>query len=466
MLLARWQMKALIAVICMPMFAVQASDAAPDVPSPPKIAVFGLQGAIQERAPEATFGWDDASHRTLQELLERFDKAAADKDVKAVVLTFDAPMIGWAQMQELRARVKAVREAGKDVHCYIEEAGHGVYQLATAGTRICMAPAGELRLMGLYTESPYIKGLLDKVGVEADIMHMGAYKGAGEPLTRTGPSDEAREMLDWLMDDLYAQMVETIADGRKMSAQQVRDLIDRGPYNAVEAMEAQLIDEIIDADDFVETLRQRHGNNIKLVRDYAVDEGPTVDFTSPWAFFKVIGETMKKTKSKDKGGIAVVYIDGMIVMGQTEPGLFGDSGQVGSTDVRRMLARVREDDTIHAVVIRVDSPGGSALASDIMWRAVRELADAKPVAISMGNVAASGGYYLAVGASTIFADPATVTGSIGVVGGKIVTKGLWDWAGVSFYEVKRGAQADVMNTNRKFDETQRALMNKQLKYVY
>jgi len=329
-----------------------------------------------------------------------------------------------------------------------------------------MPQAGELQLTGLYLEAAYLKGLLDKIGIQADILHVGAYKGAGEPFTRTGPSEEARQMMDWLIDDLFEQMVQTIAEGRGLTPADVRGLIDRGPFSAAEALDARLIDEIVAADRFVDSLKERYGEAVRLVRNYAVDKGPELDMSSPWAFFKLIGEMVKKRPERDKNNIAVVYVNGMIVTGQTEPGFWGDGDRVGSTDIRRTLARLAEDDSIQAVVIRVDSPGGSAMASDIIWEAVRELAEVKPVAVSMGNIAASGGYYLAVGAPMLFADPGTLTGSIGVVGGKVVTKGLWDWAGVSFYEVQRGAHADLMNSNRVFDEQQRAMMRRQLERVY
>ncbi len=437
-------------------------------PPSPQVAVFELRGRILEKP--SSFGWsfDLEMARTLHDWLTRLESAATDDRVKAVVLLFDNPMIGWGQMQELRAACRRLRDAQKDVYCYLEEAGVGTYLLATAASRICMPAAGNLNVAGLHAESVYLKGLLDKIGVEADIEHMGAYKGAGEPFTRTGPSDEAREMLDWLLDDLYAQMVETIADGRQMDADHVRELIDRGPFNALEALEAQLIDEILDADEFLESLRERHGQQLELVHNYGAPKGTEIDLSSPLAFFKILGEAMGsgKPKKSRKNSIALIYVEGLISMGRTQPSLFGDDSGAGSTTLRRVLAQARQDDSVKAVVLRVDSPGGSATASDIIWRATRDTAGVKPTVVSMGNMAASGGYYLAVGAPTIFADQATLTGSIGVIGGKLVTKGLWDWLGVAFHEQSRGRNADLYNTNRRFDDDQRALIRCQLDQVY
>jgi len=437
-------------------------------PSSPQIAVFEMRGQIPEKP--SSFGWsfDFEAARSLHDWLTRLDKAAKDDRVKAVVLLFDDPAIGWGQMQELRAACQRLRNAQKDVYCYIEEASAGTYLLATAASRICMAPAGGLNVAGLHTESVYLKGLLDKIGVEADIEHVGPYKGAGEPFTRTGPSDEAREMLDWLLDDLYAQMVETIAEGRRMEVGHVRALIDQGPFNAHEALQAQLIDEILDAGEFMESLRERHGRALELVHNYGARETPEVDLSSPLAFFKIIGEAMgaAKAKATRKNSVALIYVEGLISTGRTQPSLFGDESGAGSTTLRRVLAEARQDDSVKAVVVRVDSPGGSATASDIIWRATRDTAGVKPTVVSMGNMAASGGYYLAVGAPTIFADPATLTGSIGVFGGKLITKGLWDWLGVAFHEQSRGRNADLYNTNRRFDDAQRVLIRRQLEQVY
>ncbi len=432
----------------------------------PQIAVFNLSSVMMEKPPEIAFGFDIEPRGTLHDLLRRLGKAGKDPSVKAVVLTFDDPSIGWAQMQELRNALLALRKANKDVQCYLEEVSGGIYALASAGSRICVAPAGQIDLVGLHVESAYFKGLLDKIRVEADIEHMGAYKGAGEPFTQTGPSPEAQEMLQWIVKDLFEQWVEDIAQGRRLPAERVRALIDDGPFFAKAALDAELVDEVLDAESFLDALYERYGDEVTIVRDYGQEEAPEIDLSSPFAFFKMIGESISKKKPKEKVSIAVVFVDGLIVTGQTEPGLFGESGEVGSTSIRRMLARLRDDDDVKAVVIRVDSPGGSALASDIMWQAVRDVAEIKPTVVSMGNVAASGGYYLAVGAPTIFADAGTLTGSIGVLGGKLVTKGLWDWVGVSFHELTLGRNADLYNTNRRFDDRQREIIRGQLRHVY
>jgi protease-4 len=430
------------------------------------IAIFKLSGPVLEAPPSFEFDWELKPQRSLYDLVNRLNKAAKDAEIRAVVLTFEDPMFGLGQMQELAAAVQKLRAADKEVYCYLEDAGATTYMLATAASRIYLSPTGMLDLVGIRAQAMYFKGLMDKIGVSADILHVGAYKGAGEPFTRTEPSEESREMLNWLVDDLFEQMIERVAEGRHLPEDKVRELIDRGPFMAQQALEANLVDETMYAEDFADALRKRYGEEAVFVHDYGADRGPELDFSGLFAFWKSLGEAMQAAQPSHKPAVAVVYVDGMIVTGVTERGLFGESGVAGSTTLRRVLADARDDDTIQAVVLRVDSPGGSALASDIIWHATTEVRGEKPFVVSMGDMAASGGYYVSAGGSTLFADEGTLTGSIGVVGGKFVTKGLWDWLGISFYEEKRGQNAGLSSSLKPYDDRERALVRQQMESIY
>lgn len=433
--------------------------------SPNLVPVFRLSGILREAPPQFDWGFQ-TDQINLYELLSRLDKAKRDAKTKAVVLLFDGPRFGWAQQQEIRQAINDLKAAEKDVFCMLEDADQAEFLMSTSASRVYISPTGIINLIGLHVEGTYLKGLLDKIHVQADIEHMGDYKGAGEPFTRTGPSDEAKEMLNWLLKDLFDQMVHQIAEDRHLQPDHVRSLIDRGPFNAKEAKEAKLVDEIAYADEFIESLKLRYGKNIKLVHDYGRRKAPEMDLSSPFAMFKIFGEMMSKSKGTGKPRIAIVYVDGMIVAGKTEDDLFGDGGVVGSTTMRRLLAKIQNDDQIKAVVLRVNSPGGSAMASDIIWHATEVLNEEKPFIVSMGDIAASGGYYISVGSPTIFAQPSTLTGSIGVIGGKLVTQGLWNWLGVNFHETTFGKNADLFTSNRPFDEQQRELIRKSMNDVY
>jgi protease IV len=430
------------------------------------VAVYNLRGLLRDGPPAFDFSLEMEPQQNLFRLLERFRKIEKDDEVKAVVLTFANPSLGWGQMQELRQGLLGLRAAKKEVYCYLEEADSGTYLLATAASRICIVPTGEVALMGIHAESTYFKNLMDKVGVEADIEHAGAYKGAGEPFTRTGPSEEAKQMTEWLLKDLFDQMVQTVSEGRGIPADQVRALIDRGPFTAKQALEAKLVDHAVYADELVHVLRERYGEDATFTQNYGANKKAQLDLSSPFAFFKLLGEGMSKSKGSSKPSVAVVYLDGMIVTGKTEQSPFGDAGAVGSTTLRQELSKARSDSTVKAVVLRVNSPGGSATASDIIWRAACELGKEKPFVVSMGDVAASGGYYVSAGAKAIFANRGTITGSIGVITGKLVTKGLWDWAGLTFHETTMGKNADLYNSNRRFDDRQRAIIREQLETTY
>lgn len=430
------------------------------------VAVFRMHGELTEAPPSLDLGFDLEAKRSMHSLLDRLRKAKKDERLKAVVLTFDEPRIGLGQMQELRAAIADLRAADKEVYCYLEEARAGTYALATAASKIVMAPTGELDLTGVDVQQVYFKNLMDKIHVEADIEHIGAYKGAGEPFTRTGPTPEAKEMTEWLIKDIFDQLVEMIAKGRQLSPEDVRAIIDRGPYLARDAKEAKLVDQIAYAEDFTADLKKRYGQELTLDHEYGGKKGPELDFSNIFSMFKSFGEIMAKASATGKPEVAIIYVDGMIVTGKAEDGIFGSSGQAASTTLRRTIGKAAEDDNVKAVVLRVDSPGGSALASDIIWHATQLLKGKKPLVVSMGNVAASGGYYVSCGAATIFADPATITGSIGVLGGKLVTSGLWNWLGLTFDETKFGKNADLYSTHQKFTDEQRALVRKYMQEIY
>lgn len=443
-----------------------ASSATKPSTKPPIVAVYSLRGELRDGPPTFDFSMEMSPRQNLFRLLQRFRGIEKDDNVKVVVLSFNNVVLGRGQMQEMRQAILSLRAAKKEVCCYLEEAGPTTYLLATAASRICIVPTGDVQLMGMHVEQTYFKNLMDKIGVEADIEHMGAFKGAGEPFTRTGPSEEAKQMTDWLVKDLFEQMIETIAQGRNIPADKVRALIDQGPFTAKQALDAKLVDHMMYADELVEALKEQYGKSVEFAQNYGADKKTKVDLSSPFAFFKLIGESSSKSKASSKPSVGVIYLDGMIVTGKTEQSPFGDAGAVGSTTLRHVLTKAAADDSVKAVVLRVNSPGGSATASDIIWRATVELAKKKPFVVSMGDVAASGGYYVSAGAKAIYASHGTITGSIGVITGKLITKGLWDWVGLTFHETTLGQNADLYNSNRRFDERQRVIVRQHLEAVY
>jgi len=436
------------------------------------VAVFKLTGPLAEAPPPTDFGalLGGGKQTNMFELLRALNKARNDDAVKAIVLELDEAALGLAQVQELRAAIKKVRDADKDVWVYGEALGGGRYLLASAASKIVLMPHGDFTLTGLYGDSSYYKNMLDKIGVQADIIHIGDFKSAGEPFYRTGPSKEADEQTNRLLDGMFEQMIEMVAESRQIDPAALRSLIDRGMMSPREAVEAKLVDELMFRQDFNAALKRKYGNDVKLTRKYGQkDEAHEVDLSNPMGMFKLFQEMMggETSEAEKRPAIAVVYVESMITSGKTQESPFGGGrSSSGSDSVAKALDKAREDESVKAVILRVDSPGGSAVASDVICESLVRCQKEKPVVVSMGNVAGSGGYYVACQAETIFAEPTTITGSIGVVGGKMVTRGLWDWVGITSHEYKRGARSDVFNTNRPFSEEERTMIRDMMLRVY
>jgi protease-4 len=449
--------------------ATTATKAAATMPRPqpkPIIAHLHLTGALTETPMEDPLNLTGGEITALKDLLEKLDKARRDKAVKGVILTFDGMSMGTGQLEEVRAALGKLKEAKKPVWVHAGSMGTGVYALFAGVSKLSMVPQSDLWLTGMYGESLYLKTLLDKVGIQADMMHMGAYKSAGEMLTQTGPSPEAAENMNWLFDGLYDSIVKMLADSRGKSAREIKRLIDKGPYRSEKALEAGLIDAVQFREQFLDEAYQAFGKDAVVDNRYGDKAGPQMNFSNPFAIFSIFADKSRSKKRETSDSIAIVYVDGMILPGYGQTSPFGGSTGAFSGDISKALEEAAEDESVKAVVMRVDSPGGSAEASEIILQAALAVKATKPLVVSMGNVAGSGGYYVSCGADSILADAMTITASIGVVGGKLVTTPMWDKIGVNWTPYKRGANADMLNSARPFDETQRVRWEGFLKDVY
>ncbi len=405
--------------------------------------------------------------RSLKQWVDMIDRAAKDSSIDGAVMFIREPAVGLSQVEELTRALKRFRDAGKKVWCYMDYAGNAGYALACAADHITLTEASELNVLGLHAELMYFKNLFDKVGITADMMHVGDYKSALEPYTRTEPSEEAAKQVNWLLDGIYARFVSLIAEGRGLSEEQVRQSIDSAPLMAAEALERKMIDAVAPLPEFKKSIQKEYGKEAALVMDYG-DKKPDIDLQldSPFAILQTFKEMFAPAAEDSKPGIGVIYIDGVIIPGESEEGFLGGAASAGSSTIRSALEKARTDENIKAVVVRVNSPGGSALASEIIWDAASRCAGEKPLVVSMGDVAGSGGYYVSVPGDVIFAEKTTITGSIGVVGGKLVLNGLTDWAGLTFTEFKRGKHADLYSTNRVWTEPEREIVRDYMLKIY
>ena len=457
--------------VVLPVFGEKPSVAKPAKPPvvPTSVAVFGLGGAVSEGPGGGDLSslLSGTAPESLRSLVSRMDRAGRDKQIAAVALLYNGPVVGSAQLEELVSAVDRLRETGKPVYLLAESMGTGGYVLASHCSHLSVVPGGELALVGLATESPYIRGLLDWLGVEPDFLTCGDFKSAGEMYMREGPSRNAAAMGDRLLDSQYRTYVDLIASGRNVDRKQVRHWIDQGPYTASRARAAGLIDAVEHRREFYDRMRRAHGQTSRLLTRYGLPPRQQVDLSSPLGLIQFYSKLLQGPGRVVNRGdtIAMVYLEGTIVGGSMPISPTGGAAASSET-LRKTLAVVERDKAIKAVVLRIDSPGGSALASEVILDAIRKVQANKPVIVSMGNVAASGGYYVASYADEILAEPTTITGSIGVVGGKFATTGLWDKLGIKWASRSRGANATLNGTARVFTDDQRDRVQEQMDEIY
>lgn len=421
------------------------------------IAVYDLEKAITESGQSSGgllgLGGDASRPLTHFDIVRSLKAAAEDEQVKGVVLDLGGADISLAQIQEMRRCLQQVRAAGKDVWYYTEGISNGSAVLGSVANHFTLMPEGNIMLTGMYSESMYFKGLLDKVGVQAQVVHIGDFKSAGETFYRSGPSDYAKQQTATLFDSLYQQIVQHICEGRKITPEKLQELIDRGHITPEEALKIKLVDKLQYRTDFVATIRKHYGEEAKFDRAY---ELPNLDGPEIEGFMDLMKLAFQSGKSKKRRHdyIAVVALEGNITDESIAP-------------VRKEVLKVAADDKCLALVLRVNSPGGSALASDVLWEATDEFkATNKPFVVSMGAVAASGGYYVSAGADQIFAEAGTVTGSIGVVGMKFVLGGAMEKLGITVHSHQRGKHADLMNTHRPYTEAETKIIRDSMLDVY
>ena len=417
------------------------------------VLALRVAGSLPDYTPDDPFKkWFGGPDQSLSGLVMQFKKAKVDKRIKAILLDVNFSGVGWGKAEELRDAITDFRSSGKPVYAYIEFGLNKEYYIATACDKIIVPPPGELFINGLAADVMFFRGSLDKLGIYPDIYQIGKYKSAGDMFTQKQMTDAHREYINSMLDDLYGRYVNTIAQARHKTPEEVRALIDNAPYSAAKAKEAGLIDEMLYRDDVEKQFK-------KMLGYKETDQFVTVRSSE---YRDVSPESLGLNKGER---IAVIYATGDIGSGSSQNSPSGDQS-IGSDTVAKALNDAAADKTLKAIVLRVDSPGGSGLASDIIWHAVEAANAKKPVVVSMSDVAASGGYYISASASRIIAQPSTITGSIGVLAGKPVMRGFYDWLGISNEYVLRGKTAGMFRETEKFSDEERAKFEDWIKTTY
>ncbi len=406
-----------------------------------------LSYEFPERAPYSISLFSFKKKLSFNNLLKRISYAAGDSKVEGLVLRADGGGLNFAQVEELQSALKEFKATGKKCYLFFNYGTVKNLLFAPLADEIIMPPSGNIFLPGLSMTPIFFKGSMDKLGIKWKVIKRGAYKNALEMFTADTLSTASREVYNAILDQVYNKIVTDIATGREIAADSVEALIDNyGIFLPSEALELNLVDRLQYYTDFKHSLALKKGENFFSIFDYR--DGNT-DFGL-----------------RDKG-IALIYALGEIHFGKSERGFLTPTARtIGSRTYLEAIRDAVEDDDIKAIVLRVDSPGGSAEASDIIWNELVQAQAEKPVVVSMGGVAASGGYYISMSADRIVASPTTFTGSIGVIFGMPNLQGLYNKLGVTQQTLKRGKNADMFSEYTEMTESQELLLSRQITDVY
>ncbi|MCI4446009.1 MAG: signal peptide peptidase SppA [Candidatus Aminicenantes bacterium] len=407
---------------------------------------INLNGQLEEYSPTMPFmQYFQGPIISLYDTWMNLRKAALDPRIKAVVLKFGILDSDWAKIEELRQAVINFRKSGKPIIAYFEESPEAdkEYYLATACNKIILHPLGWLGINGFATYVPFFKGLLDRLGIKAEFEHIEEYKTAYNQFTENGFTPAHQEMLESIYHDIFDRYLKEIASARHKSQEEMRSLLDRGYFQGKEALDAHLVDGLAYEDQLLEIL------NLKDVKELTKVDNSRYARLEPSSLGLNIGRK-----------VALIYATGTILSGEEEV------VALGSQTFIRWLQSATRDKTIAAIIVRIDSPGGSAVGADTIWHELIKARREKPVIISMSGLAGSGGYWMALGGNRIIAQPQTLTGSIGVIAGKFSFEGLMKKLGINIEKVVIGKEADAFTIYREFTPEERKILKDQIKDIY
>lgn len=384
-----------------------------------------IDGSFAENpAPSFQLSFSGNPPPTFPAIIRALDRAAKEPNLKTVFVRIGGTDLGWGRAGEVREALLRIRAGGKKLTAFLEDSGNMEYYIASAADQIVALPESILQIHGLSAEVMFLRGAFDKLGVEAQFVSMGKYKNAPNQYTERKMTPAHREQMESLIGGLYREYIAAVAKSRKKTEAEIEALISAGPYDGTSAMEAGLVDKT----DYPDEALDKEGDTHRYLGDFR-DKGGAFD-----------------TRPK----VALIFVDGEILSGESQDAGFGSGTVAGSDTIAEALRAAASDDSVKAVVLRVNSPGGSGSASDVIAREVENTVAEKPVIASMGDYAASGGYYVSAPATAIVADPSTITGSIGVFFGKFVLKGMFDKLGITNDYVDFGKGGSFASATRRW----------------
>lgn len=456
--------------LCTPALALDKKSApepkASEKGSSTNVGLIEIHGAPSEQPHPLAWLVGSDEHPTLRQIVNLFKEAAEDKDISVFVVRLREAELRSSQAEEIGQAMQRLRDAGKKVHLFADGYSTVEMLLASYADEVIIQAGGGIMLPGMHMEEMYLADTFAWAGVVPQMVQVGDYKGANEQYMRSAPSPAWDQNINGLLDALYGNLRERIKEGRKLSDAQLDEAMRQNWMSLAETgKKTGLVDAIVDLPALEDHLESKYTSTIDWTNFEVESKKVKIDAANPFAMLSKLTSTPHNRATRE--AIAVVYIDGPIIDGESQQGgMFSGGASVGSHTIRRALEEIRDDDLIKGVVLRIDSPGGSAIASEVMWQGVKRLRESKPVWVSVGSMAASGGYYVSVAGEKIYLNPSSIVGSIGVVGGKLAMGGLYEKGKIHVVERSRGPLGGMMSSASPWNEQQVAMVRTKMKETY
>ena len=453
--------------------AVAQDAAAPKVVQPEEpgetVGWIVLQGGLREGPIREAWITEDEAALSLRTVINQIETVKNGEHYLGLVLYLDMPALTATQTDAIYMALKDLRDSGKTVVTFAQAYSTADYVLASASDVIALQNKGMVELSGMHIEEMYLMGLMEKVGIQPNFIQVGKYKGAAEQMTRKGPSEAWSKNMDGLLDGMYETLLKRIAEGRGVTEDKVEKMMEQSwTLDDRGLLKAGIVDRLCGRD-MIEVTETEFGD--EFVWDTEMGQASNNPMAAAMAAnpMMMLTALMQDPVTQTQGPtIQVIHANGAIISGDSESGdgLFGGGESIGSRTIDEMLDDALNDDNVKGVVLRLDSPGGSALASEVMWQAIRAFGEEKPIICSVGGMAASGGYYIASACDEILIEPRSIVGSIGVVAGKLNLKGLYDLVGISVHTRSRGPNASLLSSVDNFTDDEKKKLEDSMKLVY
>ncbi|MGP1346016.1 MAG: S49 family peptidase [Phycisphaerales bacterium] len=453
--------------------AALALAAAPLAVAQARLGYINIEGGLLDREPPAAMFFGGGDELTTRDVIGAIEDAAQREEIRGLVLRLTVPTLSGSQIDELGEAIAAFKRSGKKVHVFTEIYDRELLRLASFADEVIVQSGGGVMITGMHMEGMFLADSLENMGMRFQRVMVGDYKGAMEELTLSEPSEAYNQMLDTLLDGLYNATTSQITRGRGMDLRQLETAMASGFLRAPQwAISKGLVDAELDRLDLRDHLAEAYGDTISFETNLGTinaEEGPdfaSMGFFESFAYFSQLFSGASMGSEPTRETIAVLHIKGPIMDGKSsQGGLFGGA-TVGSITTRQTIKELQDNDLVKGVVVRIDSPGGSAIASESIWLGLRALSEHKPVWVSVADMAASGGYYIAVGGDRIYANPHSIVGSIGVVGGKLIMSGLYDMIEANIVSRQRGPGGDIMSVSQEWSPRQQDLIREMMSEIY